>query len=1109
MASIPTSIPSHFECIREFPTSLPSTIVSEYFSHLSGVRVFHISADSPLVRGSFCVPTEVHHDEGLPHTLEHLIFLGSKDFPVKGVLDSLASRCLADGTNAWTAVDHTAYTLSTAGSEGFLNMLPIYLDHILRPTLAEDAFFTEVHHFQKDGSSAGVVYSELQNMENSSSVVEEMELLKYLYPGDSGYKYNTGGKMDDLRKTNNTRVRDYHHQYYRWNNLNLIISGIVDMKALLSVVAKAEFHQLQIFSPQDTPLLDSDAYALHLKSSKRPWRDEKNFTPLQEIAISTVSFPSDDVEFGNVIIGWRGVPWNSFIEAEALDILGNYLTDSNVSPLQKHLVEIDDPYCSVVDYRPEYFKATHFLIECLDVPYNPLDISKSKIESVWNVMQSVLTSVLEEGIDMKRMKNILSRESLAYLLQLEVDPHSSLSQFVIEYCINGESSSDLNNKLQYGKVYEELLEKDEIYWLKLLKDYFIDAPHVEIRCVPSQKRFVELQKHEEDTKKEIVSSYGEIFLSELSEKIVAIKEKQAQPISETLLQSIPLPNMAAIPMIFHPVYRNYGDSAVSFKTQFGVPNLPFPLQINEIPSNFVYLRLVIRFPETLSSDDLRALPLLTELLFESDVILEGNFTSYDTFTALLLEHTVSHSATLGFYNKTIFPDAITFGLTLPLKKYFEVMKLLKGILFSLQFSVERLSVIINTLLNGLTKQKRNGKTVMDQLDRFCRFEDSCSLNRYGLANQEDYLKNSQTSLETTLSQLTHLYKRIFCVENIIFHLSTTIDRLPEAWIAALTTMTDRKISEESSLEKYSEKSIQLKTISEGSRQMNASLPFGNGLICGLSSADASYLRMRISGPKGYDHLDLPPLMILCNLFTMLEGPFYRLIRGGGMAYGFDLSHQPATGDILLSIYPATEVVQALLACQESLKGYLTGKTEIQQHELITATSVTLFSIISREKTNTHFALETFVNGFKGLDTFNNKHLLEKVSAVTLDEIKAVMHKYFTGIIDFSVSPTCLNDTSLLVLVSNKNKVNTIIKSLESHETLALNSVPFQKLYRWMAGDAEETLHTTDNEEEGSAAENGNAEEDGCDDDEDDSAEEDSSEEGDGDYSMLGSESEAL
>ena len=48
--------------------------------------------------------TEAQDDDGLPHTLEHLVFLGSEEYPYKGVLDLLANRCLASGTNAWTGL---------------------------------------------------------------------------------------------------------------------------------------------------------------------------------------------------------------------------------------------------------------------------------------------------------------------------------------------------------------------------------------------------------------------------------------------------------------------------------------------------------------------------------------------------------------------------------------------------------------------------------------------------------------------------------------------------------------------------------------------------------------------------------------------------------------------------------------------------------------------------------------------------------------------------------------------------------------------------------------------------------------------------------------------
>lgn len=54
---------------------------------------------------------------------------------MQGVLDQLANRCLASGTNAWTDTDHTCYTMTMAGARGFLNLLPVYLDHVLYPLL--------------------------------------------------------------------------------------------------------------------------------------------------------------------------------------------------------------------------------------------------------------------------------------------------------------------------------------------------------------------------------------------------------------------------------------------------------------------------------------------------------------------------------------------------------------------------------------------------------------------------------------------------------------------------------------------------------------------------------------------------------------------------------------------------------------------------------------------------------------------------------------------------------------------------------------------------------------------------------------------------------------
>ena len=48
-------------------------------------------AETPVVNGYFCLPTEAHDNDGLPHILEHLIFLGSDEYPYKEALDYLGT----------------------------------------------------------------------------------------------------------------------------------------------------------------------------------------------------------------------------------------------------------------------------------------------------------------------------------------------------------------------------------------------------------------------------------------------------------------------------------------------------------------------------------------------------------------------------------------------------------------------------------------------------------------------------------------------------------------------------------------------------------------------------------------------------------------------------------------------------------------------------------------------------------------------------------------------------------------------------------------------------------------------------------------------------------
>ncbi|KAL3114542.1 hypothetical protein niasHT_014349 [Heterodera trifolii] len=81
------------------------------------------------------------------------------------MLDIIANNCQGSWTSAYTDKDHTAYELYTAGSSGFLKVLPVFLDHLLRPTLTQPQYDTKVHHIKGEGKDSGIVYSEVQAVE--------------------------------------------------------------------------------------------------------------------------------------------------------------------------------------------------------------------------------------------------------------------------------------------------------------------------------------------------------------------------------------------------------------------------------------------------------------------------------------------------------------------------------------------------------------------------------------------------------------------------------------------------------------------------------------------------------------------------------------------------------------------------------------------------------------------------------------------------------------------------------------------------------------------------------------------------------------------------------
>lgn len=81
----------------------------------------------------------------------------------------------------------------------------------------------------------------MQARENSGESRTQLALVRGLYPESCGYRYETGGILKNLReRTSHEKVKKYHKEFYRPENLCLIICGDVKHDEVFQALAPVE-----------------------------------------------------------------------------------------------------------------------------------------------------------------------------------------------------------------------------------------------------------------------------------------------------------------------------------------------------------------------------------------------------------------------------------------------------------------------------------------------------------------------------------------------------------------------------------------------------------------------------------------------------------------------------------------------------------------------------------------------------------------------------------------------------------------------------------------------------------------------------------------------------
>ncbi|KAF8140174.1 Metalloenzyme, LuxS/M16 peptidase-like protein [Boletus edulis] len=1005
----------NFDLVQHFQLDYTDVVVSKWRSRVSGLTLVHLDYEAPLINGYFVVATEIFNDSGCPHTLEHLVFMGSEKYPYKGIIDHLANRGFSDGTNAWTDNDHTAYTASTAGEQGFLQLLPIYLDHILYPTMSKSAFVTEVHHINATGEDAGVVYSEMQGRENTSGDLMALRSQRILYPPGSAYRSETGGLMDALRVLTVEQIRQYHNTYYVPHNLSLIVTGKLSSgtRSILSVLQEKVEPRIIAHGQNQGP---------RPKGWKRPFVEtaSTNRERIKEVIKEVVQFPEKDERQGELLITFNGPPPTAFLERKALDILSTYLTSSPVAPLNREYSEVESPLCSYI-YFSEDVRAT-----MVDLPVYIGSVPAEYLDTFDVKLLASFRRIVIEGIDMSRMSMVINRDERQLRSKLESAKGDTFSGTIItDFLYGATDGSDLRGALDEIKYYNILRTWDSLLWTELLKKYFIDQHYAVVIGRPSANLAENLEAVEKARLAAQVEQLGPEGLTKAGQELEAAKAENELPIPKEILTAFPVPDVKSISWI--PVKSmqelDKGRTTISRSPDLekhiesdGEPLSMF-VQYDHVTSDFVGIHAFFSLANM--PDELRPyLSTYAAAFFSLPVKLEnGKVLSHEEVVNQLDDLTVSYEAGLGLSDQ--FTELARISIKVETAHYESAITWLRDLVWGAVFDKERLLVSAAKLAQSLPELKRDGNNVLSSVWAETLYGKNSTSLAGAILSQADFvpklIKDLHESPEQVIAAFEQLRKCLTDPSGIRISITGNVLGLKKPrspWreklghLCQTSTLAPVKLTSE--------------TLNELGKN-----PVEKAVVVSLPTIESSFVEHTTKGIQGFDHPEFPALRVALEVLNAAESFLWRTVRGAGLAYGAYMTADREAGLITFSLYRSSNSMEAFKEVKIVVSGLVDGSIELADTTLDAAKSSIVYAVTKNVATAGRAAINSFTNqALKGLSQDHNLQLLNQYQAVTKDDVLASLKKYILPI--FSPS------TSTVVVVTAPSKVDQISEGLTGY-----------------------------------------------------------------------------
>ncbi|KAF2016044.1 zinc metalloprotease-like protein [Aaosphaeria arxii CBS 175.79] len=968
---------SHFKKIQNFKADYTEVEFTQYESQRTGMRAVVVDRKGPKVYGYFAVATEIHDDSGAPHTLEHLCFMGSRKYPYKGVLDKIATRAYSD-TNAWTDTAETVYSLSTAGWEGFAQLLPIYLDHVIVPTLTDAGCYTEVHHVDGKGYDAGVVYSEMQGRENLQGDLMDLQMRRLLYAEGDGYRYETGGMTPALRVLTAERIRQFHRDMYQPKNIRLVLIGEVDHPQLLDILDKFENEIIDKVPSFDAPF-------------QRPWVDSKRTQPLSKTTIDTIEFPEEDESTGEVQIAFLGPEANDDKAETALNTILMYLAGSSVSVLVNTLVEKEHLASMVY-----FWVKTHY---DMIIWFTLTSVETEKLADAEKRFFEVLKDHASRPLDFAYIKDCLHRFKRQVRFTSEVSNDDYKEPIIKDHIFGNRDGSDLYDSLGTLRVFDELEQWKEEDWRAFLNKWIADAHHVSILGKPSVALNDKIKADEVARVKSQQEKLGEEGLKKLATKLEEAQAENDKPIPEEILASLKVPGTESI-HFFDTVTARSGlakkagapDNSIQKVIDKDGNGLPLFIHYEHIPTSFVHFGLALG-TATVPTELKPLLGVYLTNFFATPIVKDGERIEFEQVITSLEQDTIEFSLDRG--NDIGNSEMVFIHFVAEAEKFETVVKWLATLLIDSVFDTERLIAAVKKIVADVPEEKRDGNSMAFAVDRMIHYDAASAVRATNTLVKGAYLRKIlkllKTEPEQVIEKLESLRKHLLTFSNLRVLAIANFEKLPNP-VSTFRHLTDAiKPGPNPDVNPIDDRKAMLSPIGRN--------PGGAHYIVPLP-IDSSFAVLTSRGPSSYTSPQLPPLIVALAYLDAVEGPMWANIRGTGLAYGTNFFRDVETGLLKFRIYKSPNAFSAYQKAATVVKEYGNGTRKFEKLALEGAISSIVRDFVDEKATIVDAAKGSFVDlVVRGLDKNYSDWMLAEVRKVEEDDVKKILNEVVSGVFE--------------------------------------------------------------------------------------------------------------